>query len=66
MSRARKHNLRQLKQAQKQLSKFKILESKLGLLENLFTDILKGTPGLTQQLEVAMKQLDRLNEKGGA
>ena len=61
----RKLNKARLEKTQKTIETQKTLDYKLTALELLLESLLDGTPGLTQQLESALKNLEELNKKGG-
>ena len=61
----RQLNKDRLVKAQEKLGEFKSLDIKYTALELLLESILDDTPGLTQQLEAALKQLEELNLKDG-
>ena len=61
----RKLNKARLDKTRKNLETQTALDCKLTALELLLESLLDGTPGLTQQLESALKNLEELNQKGG-
>ena len=61
----RKLNKARLEKTQKTIETQKTLDYKLTALELLLESLLDGTPGLTQQLESALKNLEESNKKGG-
>ncbi len=59
-------NSQLLENASKRVSKYEALDIKLTALDLLLESILEGTPGLTQHLETALRNLEELNKKDGA
>ncbi len=59
----RQLNKARLDKTSDKLSQYQALDVKLTALELLLESLLDGQPGLTQQLEVALKNLEELNLK---